>query len=263
MRRFCYGIRALISASILGSALFATAQTQPPRVVHVIVALADNTFQGIVPVPRTIGNGDDFDRNLYWGAGYGVRTFLKKSSVWSVVGNCAKGTAPVLERCIFQNKAQNTILVADAYRGREIKKAVEDFFAFSAGRKVQNVSVTGQAAFIAGGGADLIVYVGHDGLMDFRLSSFEIPADKKKREVIILACASKQFFSNALTYTSAKPLLWTTGLMAPEAYILEAALAGWTRSESGEQIRDRAAQAYNRYQHCGEKAAHHLFATGW
>lgn len=99
--------------------------------------------------------------------------------------------------------------------------------------------------------------------MDFHLTSYETPADKKHREVIILACASKQFFGNALTYTSAKPLLWTTGLMAPEGYILEAALAGWVRKESGEQIRERAAKAYNRYQKCGEKAAHRLFATGW
>ena len=41
------------------------------RVAHVIVALADNRYQGIVPVPPAIGNGDDPDRNLYWGTRYG------------------------------------------------------------------------------------------------------------------------------------------------------------------------------------------------
>src|SRR5687768_2778496 len=42
------------------------------RVVHVFVALCDNEYQGIVPVPARIGNGDDPDNNLYWGAAYGV-----------------------------------------------------------------------------------------------------------------------------------------------------------------------------------------------
>src|SRR5213596_1995295 len=37
------------------------------RVAHVLVALADNKYQGIVPVPAAIGNGDDPVRNLYWG----------------------------------------------------------------------------------------------------------------------------------------------------------------------------------------------------
>ena len=38
------------------------------RVVHVFVALCDNEHQGIVPVPARIGNGEDPDNNLYWGA---------------------------------------------------------------------------------------------------------------------------------------------------------------------------------------------------
>jgi hypothetical protein len=35
------------------------------------------------------------------------------------------------------------------------------------------------------------------------------------------------------------------------------------KKESDEQIRLRAADAYNKYQHCGVKAARGLFATGW
>jgi hypothetical protein len=36
-----------------------------PRVAHVIVALCDNEYQGIVPAPKAIGNGDDPHNNLY------------------------------------------------------------------------------------------------------------------------------------------------------------------------------------------------------
>jgi len=58
-------------------------------------------------------------------------------------------------------------------------------------------------------------------------------------------------------------LLWTTGLMAPEAYTLKSALDGWIAGDNAESIRRRAAQAYNKYQKCGERAAAKLFATGW
>ena len=79
----------------------------------------------------------------------------------------------------------------------------------------------------------------------------------------MIACASKSYFANALRWTGAKPLVWTTGLMAPEAYVIEAVLAGWAVNDADDQIRRRAAQAYDKYQHCGAKGAMHLFATGW
>jgi hypothetical protein len=239
-------------------ALSAAAQS-PPRVAHLLVALADNQYQGIVPVPPAIGNGDDPTRNLYWGAGYGVKTFFRKSPDWELVGKCAPAKYPVLERCIFRNRHQNVYLVADAYRGREIKRAMSDFFAFSAGREPEEV----QIGVRAGGASDLVAYVGHDGLMDFRLERYQYSADDKHRDTLMLSCASKSYFADALRWTGAKPLLWTTGLMAPEAYVVEAALAGWAQNETGNQIRSRAALAYDKYQHTGQKAALYLFATGW
>jgi hypothetical protein len=51
--------------------------------------------------------------------------------------------------------------------------------------------------------------------------------------------------------------------MAPEAYTLKAALDGWIANEDGESVRQRAAQAYDKHQHCGLRAAQRLFATGW
>jgi len=55
-----------------------------PRVVHVFVALADNQHQGIIPVPPALGNGRDPQRNLYWGAAYGVKTYFKASEDWEL-----------------------------------------------------------------------------------------------------------------------------------------------------------------------------------
>ena len=83
------------------------------------------------------------------------------------------------------------------------------------------------------------------------------------REAIVLACLSKSYFAAPLRAAGAQPLLWTTGLMAPEAYTLKSALDGWVARESNEQIRERAAGAYDKYQKCGIKGARRLLVSGW
>src|SRR6187551_3111970 len=55
------------------------------KTIHVFVALCDNEYQGIVPVPAKIGNGQDAATNLYWGCGAGVRTYFKNSKSWTLV----------------------------------------------------------------------------------------------------------------------------------------------------------------------------------
>ena len=51
--------------------------------------------------------------------------------------------------------------------------------------------------------------------------------------------------------------------MAPDASTLKSALDGWIMNETNQQIRQRAAAAYDQYQKCGLNAARKLFATGW
>ena len=234
-----------------------------PRTVHVFVALADNVNQGIVPVPPRLGNGLDPARNLYWGAAAGVKTFFSGSADWSVVQCVQKPKPAVLERCIFKHKTATVYLVADAYRGNEIRQAILDFLDAASGANREPIAVTGGLSISAYGASNLVAYVGHDGLMDFRLPLIPRQKNPIHRDAIILACASKQYFSESLRTTGAQPLLWTTGLMAPEAYTLKAAIDGWISRESAAQIHERAAAAYDKYQKCGMKAARHLFATGW
>src|SRR6266481_7490415 len=50
-----------------------------------------------------------------------------------------------------------------------------------------------------------------------------------------------------------RPIRW--------AYTLKAALDGWIAREDDEAIRRRAAQAYDKYQKCGARAALKLFVT--
>ena len=51
--------------------------------------------------------------------------------------------------------------------------------------------------------------------------------------------------------------------MAPEAYTLKAAIDGWIKKETDIEIRERAAQAYHKYQKCGINGARNLIVTGF
>jgi hypothetical protein len=231
---------------------------------YVVVALCDNVNQGIVPVPAALGNGDDTGRNLYWGARFGVRTHFGASREWRLVSSTRDPSPKVVERLVFKHRTREAYLVADAYRGSEIRQATADFLNAASGNTNPVVEAEGRAYGLSkGAAAHLVAYVGHDGLMDFQLPHVPKRRDDARRDAVILACASKQYFAPALKESGANPLLWTTNLMAPEAYVLKAALDGWVAGESGEQVRERAAKAYNTYQNCGLKAARSLFATGW
>jgi hypothetical protein len=235
-------------------------------VIHVFVALCDNVNQGIVPVSASLGNGDNPATNLYWGAAFGVKTFFSRSKDWQLVSQVANPRPPVLERLVFKHRHRDLFIVADAYRGKEIAQATRDFLEAAAGRPgdaVKIKSAAGEIEFNADGSAEVVAYVGHNGLMDFDLHVPPRARDERGRKAIILACASKQYFHKLLQQTGASPLLWTTHLMAPEAYVLSAAIDGWMNKESDEEVCVRAAKAYHKYQNCGLKAANRLFATGW
>ena len=243
---------------------FSTILIAQTRTVHIFVALADNDNQGIVRVPDGIGNGQDPRTNLYWGCGYGIKTyFSKRSGDWKVLKTIKNPKPGVLERILFKHVRKDVYLLADAYDGREIKQTTIDFLQASGGNQLQTITYEGKTLPF-GGGANLQAYIGHDGLMgDFELDMTITPANDKKRDVIILACRSKAFFNEYIEQSKANPLIWTSGLMAPEAYTIEWALDGWVLGETDLQIRERAASAYNHYQKCGMRGARNLLRTGW
>ncbi|HXX15865.1 MAG TPA: hypothetical protein VEJ47_13265 [Candidatus Eremiobacteraceae bacterium] len=250
---------------LLAIASFSQAQSPIP-VVHVFVALADNQHQGIVPVPPRLGNGHDLSNNLYWGAAYGVKTFFQASRDWKLVTCATKPQTAVLERCVFRHKQPDALLIADAYDGAKIRDAVSDFVSSAAALRKDSVSIRldDKAVPIAlAGDADLLAYVGHDAFMDFQIPAVRGKSGAHPRQFVVLACASKLYFAPYMRNTESEPLLWTTGLMAPEAYTLKAALDGWIRSEPAAAIRQRAAVAYSKYQKCSLQAAQRLLVTGW
>jgi hypothetical protein len=241
---------------------FASATGQP-RTIHVLVALCDNQYQGIVPVPASLGNGQDPNSNLYWGAAYGIKSYFKnKTSDWELVRTLETNNPRILERVLFKHATKDVYILADAYDGKEIRTCITDFLKIANGQLRVDVSHDSRSLHF-GGHSGLIAYIGHNGLMDFNVQVEYKSVTERTNDVIILACYSKSYFSPDIRKANANPLLWTTHLMAPEAYTLKAAIDGWIRDESGTQIDERAAQIYNRYQKCGLKGARNLFTTGF
>lgn len=231
------------------------------KLIHLFVALCDNRYQGIVPVPAKIGNGQDPTNNLYWGCAFGIKAFFKKSKEWSLIRVQSLDSIK-LERLVFKHRTKDYYMVADAYNGKYIKKCTKDFLSSSCGKMKDTLNINNRIVGI-GGNSHLLSYIGHDGLMDFRLSEMYKNTDGKRRDVIILACYSKRFFSPHLQNANVNPLVWTTGLMAPEAYIVHDAISGYIGNGTNENIRSKAALAYSKYQKCSLKAAQNLLVTGW
>lgn len=236
-----------------------------PLVVHVFVPLCDNENQGIVPVNKQLGDGLNLRTNLYWGAGYGVKSYFKKYDGWKLLSSQLDSTGNVLERVIFYKK--NTLgveiyLVADGYRGDRMKECLHDYFRALGGWKKDQDSIQNKNISLYAD-ADLLVFNGHDGLMDDSLKTY-YSKDSILREAVSISCYSKEFFHSRFEKCGAYPLVCTSGLLAPEAYVLGAVIEKWANQKSDLEIRYAAGDAYHsKHPSTTQKGARWLFNTGW
>lgn len=243
---------------------------QPPgrqkrdyRIVHVFVALCDNTHQGIIPVPAALGNGQDPVNNLYWGALYGVKTFFRKSTHWRPIKIVKTLKRTEILDCLCYRYG-DVYLVAEAYDGAAMQQTLVDFFQAAAGQGDLEITIQENQIHTilhAAGQSDLICFVGHNGLMDLRLGALPPPGNGAQPEgAVVLACKSHSYFSPILLKLGCKPLIATSGFMAPEAYSLEAIVRNWADTKPIVEIHQAAAKAYAKYQrNCSISAAKRLF----
>ncbi len=243
---------SLFALILVSVSLRAEAQTdEQPKRIHVIVALCDNATQGIQPVGKRIGDGDKPDDNLYWGCSDGLREWFKKSANWTLEkterADLAKDPdAKILRILTFKHRSGAAILIAEAWRGRNIREATLSYF-----DKLIDSSDTAP---------DFVAYIGHNGLMDFSLPSDLSTATEKPKDTAVLCCRSRPFFDESLVARQASPMLMTEQLMYPGSFLLEAALEGWMKGETTEQLRDRAARAYQKNQKISFRAARGIFS---
>ena len=234
-----------------------------PLVAHVFVPLCDNDNQGIVPVSASLGDGKNLKTNLYWGAGYGLKTHFKKTG-WTVISDEIDTSLTVMERIVFQKTLVNgtkIIVIADAYAGDKMQLCLEDFFNTLAEKRSETVKINDELN-IDLNKTDMVAFTGHNGLMDNNVSE-HINKNAKQKDAVVIACISHSYFKEKLNYLNAYPLVTTTSLMAPEAYVLNAIINSWANMDDEKTIFLNAATAYSNYQKCSLKAAKNIFITGW
>lgn len=234
-----------------------------PLIVHVFVPLCDNDNQGIVPVSASLGDGQNLKTNLYWGAGYGLKTHFKKTG-WKIISDVIDTSNAVLERIIFEKNitpSARVIVIADAYAGDEMNLCLEDFFSNLAETLNDSVKIN-DTVFIDLNKADLVAFTGHNGLMDNGINE-KINKSATPKDAVVIACISHSYFKERLNYVNAYPLVTTKSLMAPEAYVISAIINSWANMEDDRTIFISAASAYSTYQKCSLNAAKSIFKTGW
>lgn len=240
-------------------------KNRKPLVIHAFVPLCDNEHQGIVPVNNNLGNGLNLKTNLYWGAGYGVKSYFKKYDNWKLISSKIDTVGNILERVIFNKKLSNgtsLYLIADGYRGDKMKECLHDYFQSIGGWKDEIDSIENQQLSLYSG-ADLLIFNGHDGLMDDTLKEY-YSKDSIPRETVIVACYSKIFFNRKLEKCGGYPLIGTSGLLAPEAYVISAVINSWALQKSPLEIRYAAGDAYHsKHPKTSSAGARALFTTGW
>lgn len=215
------------------------------RSVGVFVALCDNKHQGIVPVPAKIGNGDNPEENLYWGCSEGLKGHFDRSSKWKLVTKVDRPDGDILRTRTYRHRTRKATLHALAYRGRAIQKCIADF---------ENAVYTRKY--------DLVVYIGHNGLMDFNLPEPKTSEPSKKRPACIaLCCKSAPYFRSRIQSMGAQPILLTTQLMYPGSFIVHDVIEEWLKGASLRAIRNCAARSYARNQKISEKTARGVFAN--
>lgn len=219
-----------------------------PWTVEVFVALCDSALvacgRGAAGDPRSL------DANLYWGALYGAERHLTGAAGFHRVSRrdapdpsrpfVLRETEVVREAAPGERPVR---LVLRAYAGDRIDDALADFLAAAAGASA----------------ADLVVWVGHDRLMDVPPPR---PAPRAPgKPVAALACSTERFFGPVLRDLGAVPVVLTRTFMAPEGYLLEALAEAVARHGPRDEAAARAllVRAYARYQRISEKAAATVF----
>lgn len=223
--------------------LFTSARAEEKRIA-VFVGLCDNATQGIVKVGAKIGDGNKPDDNLYWGCSDGLKSFFKASRRWKLEKReTATGDERILERLTFRHVSAKAVLVAEAWRGSNLKDCY----------------VACETAMLSGEN-QLVAFIGHNVLMD---AAIEAPARKAagKTDAIVLCCISDRYFRERLGHAGIRPVLLTTQLMYPGAFILHDALEPWLAGKDPKALRGAAGAAYARNQKIKTAAATGVFAV--
>lgn len=233
--------------SILVAVVVAAPQ---PIALEVYVPLCDSAL--IACGGGKAGDPESLAGNLYWGAMYGAERYLSRAPGFKVLGSVdwPDAAKPYLLREVKLSRApadaseRPVAVTLRAYSGRHIDRALADLLAAAGGATA----------------ADLVVWAGHNRLMD--VEAPEVVFAPRARPVAILACSSAQYFSPLLEKIGSRPIALARTFMAPEAYLLEALAVAVARGGLNDRAAGRArlVTAHARFQRISLRAAGSVFA---
>jgi hypothetical protein len=263
----CYSQEHKIeNRSVIINYLSQKIKDKEPLIVHALVPLCDNEHQGIVPTSPKIGNGMDLKNNLYWATSAGIKRFFNDASDWKLKHSIINPTPTILERVVFKKIYSNGAIVyfvADAYRGDKMHDCLNDYFNSLSGHLHSTLIIDIDTLHI-NGSADLIAFNGHNGLMDETTNYTEANQNTKPKDAVSISCVSTSYFKEHYTKTNSYPLVHTTGLLYPGAFILRNIIDQWAMLKSDKDCKVAAGKAY--YEHkpnSGPNGSQNLFNFGW
>ena len=178
-----------------------------PLVVQVHVPLCEGTI--IACGNAKLGDGDNPRTNLYWATTEGfLGWFGRKGSGWKsalVATGDAIGEPDVLDLRVWRRevatparwraagapKRVTVYVVAQAWRGTAIDRALGRYAEDLYGAHTQAITLADGTTLAAGGDAHVVAYVGHNRLMDlatFDWRAIAASGDDRSRGVIAIAC---------------------------------------------------------------------------
>lgn len=229
-----------------------------PLVVQVHVPLCDND---VLRCGRgRLGDGEDADGNLYWATSGGFRGwFGRKGSPWRLVHTARAPEEDVVELRVWRRevspgaalrargvrKPVPVYVVAHAWRGEAIARAMSAYAADLFGAAPRRIALPGGRVLAAGGAARLVAFVGHNGWMD--VADFTWPRASRKsarKATIAVACITEDYLVPAVPDARRVPLLFTRSLLFAGAHAFEGAVSAFAAGGTLSGIREGAVRAY-------------------
>lgn len=265
----------LLTAALFGSLFSTPAAAAPldaaaadvqngrPLVVSVVVPLCSNAQ--INCGGSLAGKPTDLQHNTYWGAIFGARRFFdRKGSGYERVE--VTQSDELLERVVYRRKVPGApwgalgeveqLVVLEAVDGGKIDDAVDRFW---------NLATRGGVLRFEDGGRPrqetihVVGYAGHDRLMDGK----KLPPPPDAPTPIpsfVLACYSDAYFGDALRAAGSTPMVTTKALMAPEGYVIDAAVQALGAHGDPDAVRAKVVSAYAKWQRMPLGTASWIFA---
>jgi len=235
-----------------------------PLVVQVHVPLCSNEI--ISCGNRRLGDGDAPATNLYWATTEGFAGwFGRRGSGWKQVlrgAGDAAGDRDVLQvrvwtRTVTSPRAWRRrgaprrvpiYVVAFAWRGAAIDRALAAYWHDLYGTGERTVELADGTRLRAGGGAQIVAYVGHNRLYDVDPPDWSglVRAGAPVRGTLAIACNTGPFMGDHVPAATRVPLLYTRDFLMASAPALEGAVLAFATGGGYRAIRRGAATGYAR-----------------